>query len=228
MTERYAGRAIADAELQAAIWEGHYQHVSAALANGVDANSLAAYGDPMLVVAASRGHLKIVSLLLNYGADPDLATQNGPALLEAIRYGHSHVAEELLKHSAVFNWRYAEQAALYNRLSLLKNFLERGISANERGSNNDTLLISASFGGHTDAVKMLIDAGAEVNANNDNGWTALFAASANGKTEVVKMLLAAGADASAADNSGDTPLKAASLEGHQEIAALLKNAGATA
>jgi ankyrin repeat protein len=212
-------------ELQTAVWKGDLQSITTALVNGADPNALAAYGDPMLVVASSRGHLAIVKALLAYGAAPNFAVQNGPALLEAVRHGHSHVAEALLEAGAAFGWRDAEQAALYNRIGLLEIFL-RGVPVNQRGANGDTLLMSAAFGGHIEATQALVDAGADVNASNGNGWTALLAAASNGKSGVVGLLVRAGANPKAADKSGDTPLKMAAQEGHTEIAAILKAAGA--
>jgi len=219
---------VAAPELQGALWEGDLHSVTTALINGADPNALAAYGDPMLVVASSRGHLAIVEALLEHGADPNLSTQNGTALSRAVVYGHPQVAEILMKAGATVTWGDAEEAALYGRSDLLKNSLDRGIPVTQQGNTGSMLLLSAAFGGHTEAVQLLIDAGADVNASNGTGWTALLAAATNGKGDVVKLLLLAGTDPNVADKSGDTPLKMATQEGHTEIADLLKEAGATA
>ncbi len=217
---------ITTPDLQRAVGDGDLHSVTAALINCADPNALAAYGDPMLVVASSRGHLKIVEILLEYGADPNMSTQNGSALLQTVTCGHPCIADALISAGATFSWRHADQAALYNRVSLLNLFLAGGVPVNQVNGNGDTLLMSAAYGGHVHAVQTLLDAGANVNASNDNGWTALLAATSNGKDDVVKLLLQAGADPRAADKSGDTPLKMVTQEGHTKIAALLKEAGA--
>lgn len=217
---------VAAPELQRAVWEGDTHSVTVALVNGADPNALTAYGDPVLVVASSRGHLAIVKALLAHGAAPDLAVQNGPALLEAIRHGHLHVADALLRAGAAFGWHHAEQAALYNHVSLLNRFLAGGVSVNQRGGTGDTLLMSATFGGHIQSVQTLLDAGADVNTSNGNGWTALHSAAACGHTEVVELLLSLRANTNVADKGGDTPFTMAVKEGRDAVVSLLKAAGA--
>ncbi len=213
-------------ELQRAVWEGDLKVVKDALSDGADPDALGTWGDPLLVVASGGGYLEIVRALLQHGADPNLATQNGNALLQAVRYGRADVAEVLLEVGAAFDWHHAEYAALFNRGGLLRKFLSGGVSVNKASETGDTLLLSAAFGGHVEAMQILLDAGADANKSNSNGWTALLAAASNGKIEGVRLLLQAGANPETADKSGDTPLMRAAQQGHQEIVLLLKEAGA--
>ena len=217
---------VAPPELQRAVWEGNSEVVKDALVSGADPNSLGEHGDPLLVVASRQGHLGIVEALLEQGADVNLGTQNGTALQQAILYNNPDIAELLLKFGAAVTWYDAEQAALYGRANLLNRFILAGVSANLANADGNTFLISAAYGGHTEAVQVLLDAGTDVNRSNSNGWTALLAAASNGKAEAVRLLLEAGANPNAADKSGDTPLMRASKQGHQEIVLLLKEAGA--
>lgn len=88
-------------------------------------------------------------------------------------------------------------------------------------------LIAASFGGHTEIVKLLIYSGADVNiSENVFGQTALMVSSMNGFIEVVSFLIYAGANVNAKDNFGITALRSASNNGHSQIVNMLRSAGA--
>lgn len=74
------------------------------------ANHLPSYGGyyrgsgPPLKNAAAAGHLEIVELLLQYGADPNLREEgiapHGQALYGAVAGGHSKIVQLLLEHGA--------------------------------------------------------------------------------------------------------------------------------
>ncbi len=103
------------------------------------------------------------------------------------------------------------------------------------GNNDNTALICASCGGHTEIVQLLIQALQNANADiplvlshtDHTGSTALTAASFYGHTEIVQLLLQALQNPSAvtqlnhANNGGVTPLSCATWYGHTEIVQLL-------
>ena len=220
------GAGAADETLQRAVWDGDCPRVFLALNSGVDANSRGVNSDPLLVVAAYRGHLRIMQALLDHGAEPSASTVNGPALAAAIRSGHTRVAFSLLKSGALPKWQDAHLAALCGRARLLKAFLSGGTDVNQLegigGTAAVTLIMSAAFAGETDIIRVLIECGADVNLSNENGWTALLSAASCGHVDVVKLLLSIGADANAAAGDGDTPMTVAAKEGHDEVVRLLK------
>ncbi len=225
------GAGAADETLQRAVWNGNHLKVFSALSSGADANSRGINGDPLLVVAAYRGHLRIVQALLDHGADPGASTVNGPALAAAIRSGHTRVALTLLRSSASPTWQDAHLAALCGRARLLKAFLGGGTDVNQLegigGTAAVTLTMSAAFAGETNTIRVLVECGADVNLSNENGWTALLSAASCGHMDIVKLLLSSGADANSADKGGDTPLTVAAKGGHDGVVRLLKEAGAT-
>jgi ankyrin repeat protein len=64
------------------------------------------------------GYQEIVTLLLEYGCDPNGSTEIRP-LCSATEYGHTHVAELLLKHNS-----YPDLCDKNNIPSLLMRILE--------------------------------------------------------------------------------------------------------
>ena len=81
----------------------------------------------------------------------------------------------------------------------------------------DTALITASFGGDTDLVLALLERGADVNARNGDGVTSVSYASGNGDVAIITHLLDKGADLHASDEDGMTALHSAAV--HDQPAA---------
>eukprot|EP00669_Euglena_mutabilis_P007569 TRINITY_DN2826_c0_g1_i1.p1 TRINITY_DN2826_c0_g1~~TRINITY_DN2826_c0_g1_i1.p1 ORF type:complete len:1128 (+),score=197.64 TRINITY_DN2826_c0_g1_i1:40-3423(+) len=165
-------------------------------------------------IAASRGDVEIVQLLLSRGADPNAAGQAGltPLHLACLK-GHTSVAQELvLNHSACLN-----------------NFTVGNRTVHD---GHETPLHLAALAGHFACVDLLLGtAGTNVSARTAMGWTALHLASEHGHTDVVELLLwyakwnlFLGIDINAV-NCGWTPLQLACEEGHLEIVCLLLMSG---
>ena len=108
----------------------------------------------------------------------------------------------------------------------VQNLLDQGISPNSKTDDGKTLLMLASYLGHTDIVKLLIDNGADVNAKDQDGKTALMYAAEKNNVEIGKLLLENGADPNTADNNGRTALMYAAEKGHLDFAKLLLENGA--
>ena len=105
-------------------------------------------------VAAENGQLEVVRLLLEAGADKDLAAEDGnTALQEASWRGHLAVVRELLA---------------------------AGADKNVVWQDSLTALHWASASGHSEVVRELVEAGADKNAVAHNGTTSLIAASVEG------------------------------------------------
>ena len=94
-------------------------------------------GSP-LIVAARSGHQAVVELLLNRGADPNLAVPgDGNPLIMAAREGHTQIVQLLL---------------------------DRGANIDQVVPDDENALIQASAEGHLEVVKLLVGKGADVNA----------------------------------------------------------------
>ncbi len=169
-------------DLFQAVYDGRPEEIPALVTAGADVNAGNPNGWTPLMVAASRGDLEAVKLLLSAGADPDIASRTEyysgfTAVMAAAFYGHPEVAEVLvatgIELDAVDNHYYGETALMLA--------VKRGIP---------------------ETVKVLLAGGADVNVANRNGVTALMYAASYGRMEMVEMLLAAGADPEIRDHAG--------------------------
>jgi ankyrin repeat protein len=161
---------------------------------------LLADGTTALMKAASAGHVDLVRVVIEAGADVNRRSGTGAtALVEAAYAGQAEVARLLIAEGADVN------ASL---------------------DDGSTVLMAAAPGDHADIVRMLLAAGADVHGGPADGSTALMEAAYGGSAEVVRTLLAAGADVNAALDSGLTALMAAALGGYAEVAGDLLDAGA--
>ena len=86
-------------------------------------------------------------------------------------------------------------------------------------------LLSATWNGHLEIVRVLLDANAAVDEAGNNGWTPLYIAAQNGYPEIVAALLDANATVDLAINDGATPLFVACQLGHVDIARCLIERG---
>lgn len=120
-------------------------------------------GYSLLFVAASKGHVEAVKLLLRAGAFVDLTTVYGSTpLIRASRNGRVEIVEILLAMGADVN------------------------HVNNYGSSS---LMWASRGGHLEVMDKLIEALADVNLMAIDGDTALISASRHNKYEAVQKLV---------------------------------------
>ena len=166
----------------------------------MDTAKLGYHGTP-LHAASYKGHLGVVRVLLECGADVnDPAGDRTP--LYAAYYGGQLEAMELL--------------------------LQHGANVNSPDAVNHTLLHRASRDGRRQALALLLDYKADINARNRNGWTPLHWAASRGHVEVTKRLLAGRAAVNSQSLNNNTPLYIASVIGNLEVVEVLLRSGANA
>ena len=76
----------------------------------------------------------------------------------------------------------------------LAQYLDAGTPATATNEAGDSLVMLASYYGHTELVELLLARGADANQPNYKGQTPLAGAVFKGKPEIVRALLAAGAE----------------------------------
>ena len=192
-------------------------------------------GTTALMLASDNGHLEVVRLLCEAGADKDKAMHDGgTALIGASYNGHLDVARLLCeagadKDKADQDGATALILATVNwHLEVVRLLCEAGADKDQAIHDGATALIWASRTGNLslEVVRLLCEAGADKDKAKQDGETALIRASRMGNLEVVQVLCEAGADKDKADQQGATALIWASRWGHLKISRLLCEAGA--
>jgi len=168
------------------------------LAAGAAVNSRNRLGESALVIVLKKDRVDLANVLIDAGADVNLAAVNGITPLMAAAYGgHDAIVKRLLAKGA-------------------------DIRAVDRLQKN--AMVYAAGEGHTEVVMTLVGAGMAPNDVYANDLTPLMWAAGFGKTATVRALLAAGADASRKDNRGKTAADMAREQGFSETVAVLQAA----
>ena len=111
-------------------------------------------------------------------------------------------------------------------LEVVKKLFEKGVDANIRGKNKETVLMLAVLKKDFEMVKLLLAKGADIHAQDNLDRTALIIAARNDSKEMVELLVANGAEVNVNNHFGQTPLMLAVLKGDKERVELLLAKGA--
>ncbi|CAJ1374900.1 unnamed protein product [Effrenium voratum] len=222
--------------------------VEAVLAAGQRPDCDGPRGDTPLSIAARRGMLDVVDLLLEAGADVNRDRSRGSPLMEAAGEGHLEVVQKLLEVRAsvnygamrstvamtedVLNFWQCEtalhRAARSGHQAVLQLLVEsRGDPTleNRCGETPLLLFLNARAGQlrvePLQLVQTLVDASAEVNYVGPNCRTALLLAAKMGFVEVAQYLVEKRADVQHQDADGCTALMRAAAANHTKLLQLL-------
>lgn len=209
---------------------GLAKHLIVAHAEEVNAKG-GHHGTP-LHAASYRGHLDVVRLLLDHGADvnPTRGWGKRTPLSSAYDGCQLEVMRLLLERGADVDTicsltgsltRLVHRASLHGNVEALQLLLRHNADVNARGRANCTPLHCASLRGHGDAVELLLDNGADVDLQTTDLDTPLCLASERGHLPTVQILLRHGANIHHQNKRNRTPFHNATRKGHVEVAQLL-------
>ncbi|XP_037813590.1 protein fem-1 homolog B isoform X2 [Lucilia sericata] len=159
-------------------------------------DGLVVYGATALWVAAGLGHLQVVKLLVNNGANINHNTKAQSSPLRAACYD--------------------------GRLDIVKYLIEHGADVNLGNKYNNTCIMIAAYKGHAHVVDTLLKNGANPNEQALCGATALHYAAECGHIEVCRILLDHGARLQENEH-GLTPVLNAAERTHEEVVHLFIN-----
>jgi ankyrin repeat protein len=182
------------------------------LERGVDVNRGTKNLFTPLHLAAFKGRLEIVQLLLDHGARAKAENEWCETALHIVSRGEFDTQEQ--------------------GVGIARLLLERGANVNTREKDLFTPLHSAALNGRLEIAQLLLDHGANAKAENDDRETALHLVS-QGKYNsqehgvgIARLLLERGVDVNAQRKNLFTPLHLAAFKGRLEIAQLLLDHGA--
>lgn len=139
-------------------------------------NAISKSGMTPLLEAAETGHADTVKILLERGADPNLAETG-----QSIGRGTTPLKAAVMNGDVI----------------AIRYLLDGGAKVNAQRDDLGTALHWAVEEGHTEAADLLLSRGADVDARNWYGMTPLMNAASSGHADVVKLLIARGANVNA-------------------------------
>ncbi|KPP75000.1 serine/threonine-protein phosphatase 6 regulatory ankyrin repeat subunit A-like [Scleropages formosus] len=183
-------------------YHGHHQALEVLVQSLLDLDVRNSQGRTPLDLAAFKGHVECVDVLINQGASilvKDYTLKRTPIHAAAIN-GHSEC------------------------LRLLIGNTDLQTAVDIQDGNGQTPLMLSVLSGHTDCVYSLLNKGASVEAKDKWGRTALHRGAVTGHEECVEALLQHSASFLVRDCRGRTPMHLAASCGHIGVLGALMQA----
>ena len=205
------------------------ERVQKLIASGVDVNAPGLDGTA-LHLAAAKGYVWLVGMLLDAGADIEAIGEPGGAhpLHLAVLHDQAAAAKLLLTRGANVEARDAwgrtplHIASAFGAVATTTTLLDQGadLFASEE-SYGDMPIHMASWGGHVELLKLFLARGVDINArSHHDGESPLHYAAQWNQLAVIRFLVANGADLHMGDDAGATPLHYARAKSNVTIGAV--------
>ncbi|XP_053566517.1 ankyrin repeat domain-containing protein 6 isoform X2 [Bombina bombina] len=189
--------AVLSERLLVAAYKGQVDNVVQLINKGAKV-AVTKNGRTPLHLAANKGHLNVVQILLKAGCDLDIQDDGNQTALH--------------------------RAAVVGNSDILAALIQEGCSLDRQDKDGNTALHEAAWHGFSQSVKLLVKAGANVLARNKAGNTPLHLACQNGHSQSCRILLLAGSRADLKNNAGDTCQHVAARYNHLSIIRVLLSA----
>ncbi|KAM9493805.1 uveal autoantigen with coiled-coil domains and ankyrin repeats protein isoform 2-T2 [Clarias gariepinus] len=220
-----------DDRLMKAVEKGEVDKVSAVLSKkGIIPTKLDVEGRSAFHLAAARGHLDCLSVILNHGVDVTANDATGKnALHLAARNAQSLCVQKLLQHNCpVGNVDLQGRTALHEAVmagcsSSIKLLCDGGASVNAGDFEGKTPLVLATQMCHPHICQLLLDRGADVRVRDKQNKTPLILGCEHACKDAVEVLLKSGADVTAVDSFSHDSYYYARLGKNPELISLVKS-----
>ncbi len=192
----------------------NFEIAQALLGSGAIVTGQDSRGRSVLHRAVEFGNLKVISLLLDAGADLKMVDQDGCTVLHLLAHGRgsAELVKFLIDRGAdvkLKSTKYMQTAlhsAAFRDSGMVNALLQGGAEIDAVDGSGNTALLNAVNSGSIQSVKVLLDNGAAVNIANSDQITPLHEGCRFQKVKIVDLLLQHGADVDAKDYAGNTPL----------------------
>uniref|UniRef100_A0A8B9DUV4 Ankyrin repeat domain 6 n=1 Tax=Anser cygnoides TaxID=8845 RepID=A0A8B9DUV4_ANSCY len=189
--------AVLSERLLIAAYKGQVDNVVQLINKGAKV-AVTKHGRTPLHLAAHKGHLHVVQILLKAGCDLDIQDDGDQTALH--------------------------RAAVVGNTDVIATLIQEGCALDRQDKDGNTALHEACWHGFSQSAKVLVKAGANVLAKNKAGNTPLHLACQNSHSQSTRVLLLGGSRADLKNNAGQTPLEVARQHNNPEVALLLTKA----
>lgn len=219
--------------LRHALLQSDYEKVSALAATLEDLDAPLSDGSTLLGWAADAQDPKLVRILLDAGADPNVhySASNAPLLI-ACQYGGAQVIDALLDAGADVRVQHPEGAgalalcAAHAPTAIVNRMLDDPrIDIEQADAGGQTPLMWAARAGRVETMELLISYGANIEAVTEKGLTPLFFSLMSGEPQAPVVLMQAGANLSHVAGDGTTLIQIAMYQGAYDFAQQLLELG---
>uniref|UniRef100_A0A8B9DUP9 Ankyrin repeat domain 6 n=1 Tax=Anser cygnoides TaxID=8845 RepID=A0A8B9DUP9_ANSCY len=222
--------AVLSERLLIAAYKGQVDNVVQLINKGAKV-AVTKHGRTPLHLAAHKGHLHVVQILLKAGCDLDIQDDGDQtALHRAAVVGNTDVIATLIQEGCALDRQDKDgntalhEACWHGFSQSAKVLVKAGANVLAKNKAGNTPLHLACQNSHSQSTRVLLLGGSRADLKNNAGDTALHVAAALNHRKVVKLLLEAGADTSVVNNAGQTPLEVARQHNNPEVALLLTKA----
>ena len=169
-------------------------------------NTPDASGITPLMLAAKNKDVRLITALLDAGADPAARSNSGRNVLHKISKEISpNQKNSIVINKNLFNTEsenFLHQKINFSQIeNLVKKFIARGVSVNDADSAGNTPALIAARDKNIPLVKLLLSQGANINAKNKDGHTLLHYALQNKDKNLRIFLLENGATLDVEDSA---------------------------
>lgn len=182
--------------------------------------------------AAGYGHLGVVKLLLQAGADPmKLSSVHRTPLHEACTGGHSHLVRYLLQHMtdldiADSNGQTAAHLAAYHgEAECLRALFSKGGNVTFQDKMGRSPAHLAAMKNQASVLRCILESNVEINCIDDQGRTPGHYAATAGGLDSLKVLAHNDVDVNSRDTSGCVPAHYAAAHDHCSCLGFLLGSG---
>ncbi|NXD68584.1 ANKR6 protein, partial [Eolophus roseicapillus] len=189
--------AVLSERLLVAAHKGQVENVVQLINRGAKV-AVTKHGRTPLHLAAHKGHLHVVRILLKAGCDLDIQDDGDQTALH--------------------------RAAVVGNTDVIATLIQEGCALDRQDKDGNTALHEACWHGFSQSAKVLVKAGANVLAKNKAGNTPLHLACQNSHSQSTRVLLLGGSRADLKNNAGDTCLHVAARYNHLPIIRVLLSA----